>query len=94
MYTYNFLGGLIKKDSLKLKDISPGAVIDKDRNKVYFVSETKGCTSLYDYNKGFSKTVIEEFKFIKNLRCRNGVFYFLYRDPLDNARMKIHSYRL
>jgi hypothetical protein len=95
-YTYNFLGGLIKKDSIRLTNLLPGAVIDKDRNRLYLVSENNGSTSLFEYKSGLqlSKTEIEDFKFIRNLRCRDGVLYFLYRDLLEEGRMKIYSYRL
>lgn len=92
---YSFLGGLLRKDSLTLSGLTPAAVIDKDKNRYYFVSETNGTTTLHypKKNNEYSKIIIEDFKFIKNLRSRNGIFYFLYRDPKDNARMKIHAYR-
>lgn len=92
---FSFLGTMLKKDTLKLNNLTPKAVVDADQNKFYFVAEEKGITSLYYLKEGdeYKKSVIEQFKFIKNLRSKNGSFYFLYRDPLNGSNMKIHVYK-
>lgn len=92
---HTFLGAVLRKDTLKLNNLIPKAVVDTDRNKFYVVTEDKGITSLYDLNNNeYKKVVIDQFKFIKNLRSRNGSFYFLYRDPLNNSNMKIYVYKI
>lgn len=91
---YTFLGAVLRKDTLKLNNLIPKSVIDTDQNKFYVVTENNGITSLYDLkNNEYRKIIIEPFKFIKNLRSKNGSFYFLYRDPLSNSNMKIHIYK-
>lgn len=94
---YNFLGGLLKKDTLLLSNLVPKSVVDLDRKKIYFVSDIRGSISLYEYarNDNYPKHSIDGFKFIKNLRCRNGILYFLDRDPIsENPTMKIFKYQL
>lgn len=96
--SYNFLGKLMKQDSLLLNNLYPKSLIDLDKGKVYFVTNNKGFFTLYDYNMSsndLSKIPVEGFSFIKNLRCRNGYLYFLYHDlSRENSNLKIHKFRL
>jgi len=95
---YNFLGKLIEKDTIRLNQLVPKSLVDVDNNNLYIVTESKGKITLHDYTQSkisIKKIPIDEFVFIKNLRCRNGYLYFLYRNPLEqNTNPKIYKYRL
>lgn len=96
LYRHNFLGGLLGTDSLNLKGASPFVVQDTDRKRVYFVKEVNGEMSLYEYRNPFNTSkplVVEGFRFMKNVRCRNGTLYFLNKNPADPVA-KICTYRL
>lgn len=97
-FNYNFLGKLIKKDTLELNQIVPKSLVDVDNGYLYIVTESKGKITLHDFtqpNNHIKKISIDEFRFAKNLRCRNGYLYFLYRNPLaENTNLKIFKYRL
>jgi hypothetical protein len=98
LFKHNFLGGLLKTDTLSLKNASPFVIRDADRKKVYFVKETNGLMNLYEYkHAGINpkEIVIEGFRFIKNVRCRNGTLYFLNKsNAAENLPAKIYTYRL
>lgn len=95
---YNFLGKLLKKDLLSINSQVASALTDVDTGKLYFLSDFKGTSIVREYAQDALKVqeiVIDNFKFISNVKCRNGYLYFLYRDPLVNANVfKIYKYRL
>lgn len=97
LYRHHTSGTLLKTDTLLLKGLSPFVVQDADLQKLYFVKETNGQMSLYEYKKSFINTkalVIDGYRFIKNVRCRNGILYFLNRNSAVDHVTKIFTYRL
>ncbi len=95
---YNLLGGLLKTDSITVPYLKPAALQDAEGNKFYLVKEESGISNLYEYNEykqDLKQIQMKEFKFLKNLRCRNNVAYFIFRDPISpNNGWKIYKYRL
>lgn len=97
LYRHHESGTLLKSDSLLLKGLSPFVVQDADRRKLYFVKESNGQMSLYEYRQPFTEPkaiVIEGYRFIQNVRCRNGILYFLNRNSAVDQVTKIFTYRL
>ncbi len=98
IYKHNFLGGLLKTDSIFIKGLSPLVLQDFDLNTLYFIKETNGTLNLFEYKESGIKEKairIEDFKFIKNVRCRNNTLYFLNVNKLNNEMYtKIYSYKL
>lgn len=97
LYHHHESGALLKTDSLSLKGASPFMVQDADLQKLYFVKENNGLMSLYEYRQPLSNLkalVIEGYRFIRNVRCRNGTLYFLNRNSANDNVTKIFTYRL
>ncbi len=97
LYHHHASGALLKTDSLRLKGVSPFVVQDADLQKLYFVRESNGLMSLYEYRPPFTNLkalVIEGYRFIRNVRCRNGTLYFLNRNSAQDNVTKIFTYRL
>lgn len=97
LYHHHASGALLKTDSLRLKGVSPFVVQDADLQKLYFVKESNGLMSLYEYRPPFTNLkalVIEGYRFIRNVRCRNGMLYFLNRNSAQDNVTKIFTYRL
>ncbi len=97
LYHHHASGTLLKTDSLRLKGVSPFVVQDADLQKLYFVYESNGLMSLYEYMHPFTNLkahVIEGYRFIRNVRCRNGTLYFLNRNSAQDNVTKIFTYRL
>jgi hypothetical protein len=97
LYRHHASGALQKTDSLHLKGVSTFVVQDADLQKLYFVKENKGQMSLYEYKNLLANSkglLIEGYRFIKNVRCRNGILYFLNRNSAVDNVTKIFTYRL
>lgn len=97
LFHHHASGTLLKTDSLHLQGASPFVVQDADLQKLYFVKESNGLMSLYEYRQPFTNPkalVIEGYRFIRNVRCRNGVLYFLNRNSNKDNVTKIFTYRL
>jgi hypothetical protein len=97
LHKHHASGILLKTDSLNLKGASAFVVQDADLQKLYFVKENNGQMSLYEYKNLLANSkglVIEGYRFIKNVRCRNGVLYFLNRNSAVDNVTKIFTYRL
>lgn len=97
LYQHHTSGTLLKADSLSLKGVSPFVVQDADLQTMYFVKESNGLMSLYEYRQPLTDVkalVIEGYRFIRNVRCRNGTLYFLSRNSAKDQVMKIFTYRL
>lgn len=97
LYRHHTSGTLLKTDSLHLKGVSPFVVQDADLQKLYFVKESNGLMSLYEYGQPLTNLkalVIEGYRFIRNVRCRNGTLYFLNRNSAKDNVTKIFTYRL
>jgi len=97
LFRHHASGTLLKTDSLHLRGASPFVVQDADLQKLYFVKESNGLMSLYEYRQPFENLkalVIEGYRFIRNVRCRNGTLYFLNRNSAIDNVTKIFTYRL
>lgn len=97
LYLHHPSGSLLSIDSIRMSGLSPFTVRDDDRRRVYFVREVNGVTNLYEYGKppGDGKVlVIAGYRYIQNLRCRNGKVYFLHRNSATDHVRKIFTYRL
>ncbi len=97
LHKHHASGALLKTDSLNLKGASPFVVQDADLQKLYFVKEEKGQMSLHEYKNLLANSkglLIEGYRFIKNVRCRNGILYFLNRNSAVDNVTKIFTYRL
>jgi hypothetical protein len=97
LYKHHASGALLKTDSLSLKGVSPFVVQDADLQKLYFVKESNGQMSLHEYKNRFANSkalIIEGYRFIRNVRCRNGTLYFLNRNSAVDNVTKIFTYRL
>ncbi len=97
LYHHHASGTLLKTDSLRLKGVSPFVLQDADLQTLYFVKESNGLMSLYEYRQPLTDVkalVIEGYRFIRNVRCRNGTLYFLNRNSAQDNVTKIFTYRL
>lgn len=97
LYRHHPSGNLLKSDSLLLKGLSPFVIQDADQRKLYFVKELNGLMSLYEYRQPpaeLKALVVEGYRFIRNVRCRNGTLYFLGRNSARDQVTKIFTYRL
>jgi len=98
IYRHDFSGSILKTDSFLLKGLSPWVVQDVDLHKLYFAKETNGAMDLFEYkDTGINAKAIPvgNFRFIRNVRCRNNTLYFLNVNKLNGEMYaKIYSYKL
>lgn len=97
LFRHHRSGALLASDSIRLNGLSPFVVQDADRQTLYFVKEANGLTSLYEFQKtgtDAKPVSVERYRFLRNVRCRNGVLYFLNRNEATDRVTKIFTYRL
>ena len=98
---YSDSGELIKETVItfhKAKGWKENIISDEITGKVYAVFQGNGLTKVreIDLESGspLSEIAIPDFKFIKNLKVRNGELFFLYRMNSPMELMKIYKMSL